>query len=166
MLSIDHLLKRKLELSNYFKSEIITHPSPGRKENVDDKFIRKVINIIESNISNPALSVEMISDENRRESHTFVPKAKIIDPFFSERNHQKVSDKKSFAVIKNKEGPNVLSWNLGYLLKNISRRKANIILTSPKIFSPDLPRKAGVTFPTTSLSSVIFFQPPRINISF
>jgi len=104
MLSIDHLLKRKLELSNYFKSEIITHPSPGRKENVDDKFIRKVINIIESNISNPALSVEMISDENRRESHTFVPKAKIIDPFFSERNHQKVSDKKSFAVIKNKEG--------------------------------------------------------------
>ena len=104
MLSIDHLLKRKLELSNYFKSEIIAHPSPGRKENVDDKFIRKVINIIESNISNPALSVEMISDENRRESHTFVPKAKIIDPFFSERNHQKVSDKKSFAVIKNKEG--------------------------------------------------------------
>ena len=67
--------------------------------------------------------------------------------------------KKASLLLKNKEGniseimwrdflicrisPNVLSWNLEYLEKNISRRKENIILISPKIFSPDYPGKQG-----------------------
>jgi AraC-like DNA-binding protein len=102
--SIEHLLKRKLELSNYFKSEILTQPSPGTKENVDDKFIRKVVNIIEANISNPALSVEMISAEIAMSPTHLYRKLKSLTQFSAKDVIKKYRLKKASLLLKNKEG--------------------------------------------------------------
>lgn len=102
--SIDHLLKRKQELSSYFKSEIITQPLPGTKENVDDKFIRKVVNIIEANISNPALSVEMISEEIAMSPTHLYRKLKSLTQFSAKDVIKKYRLKKASLLLKNKEG--------------------------------------------------------------
>lgn len=102
--SVEHLLKRKQELSNYFKSEIITQPSPGTKENVDDKFIRKVVNIIEANISNPELTVEMISDEIGMSPTHLYRKLKALTHFSAKDVIKKYRIKKASLLLKNKEG--------------------------------------------------------------
>jgi AraC-like DNA-binding protein len=102
--SLDHLLKRKQELSNYFKSEIITQPSPGTKENVDDKFIRRVVNIIEANISNVDLSVEMISTEIGMSPTHLYRKLKLLTHFSAKEIIKKYRIKKASLLLKNKEG--------------------------------------------------------------
>ena len=102
--SVEHLLKRKQELSNYFKSEIITQPTPGRKENIDDKFIRKVVNIIEANISNPELSVEMISVEIGMSATHLYRKLKSLTQFSAKDVIKKYRIKKASLLLKNKEG--------------------------------------------------------------
>ncbi len=102
--SLEHLLKRKQELSNYFKSEIVTQPAPGTKENVDDKFIRKVVNIIEANISNPALSVEMISEEIGMSPTHLYRKLKSLTHFSPKDIIKKYRIKKASLLLKNKEG--------------------------------------------------------------
>ncbi|HKZ36942.1 MAG TPA: ATP-binding protein, partial [Chryseolinea sp.] len=61
---IDHLLERKAELAQYIKNELITQPKASSHEkNEDDTFLKKVMNTIETNISNPDFSVEQLSDE-------------------------------------------------------------------------------------------------------
>ncbi len=103
--SIDHLLKRKQELSNYFNSEIITQPSlKNTKENVDDKFIRKVVNIIEANIANPALSVEMLSEEIGMSPTHLYRKLKSLTHFSAKEIIKKYRIKKASLLLKNKEG--------------------------------------------------------------
>lgn len=102
--SVDHLLKRKQELSNYFKSEIITQPTPGTKENVDDKFIRRVVNIIEANISNVDLSVEMISNEIGMSPTHLYRKLKLLTHFSAKEIIKKYRIKKASLLLKNKEG--------------------------------------------------------------
>lgn len=103
--SIDHLLKRKQELSNYFKSAIITQPETGStKENVDDKFIKKVVNIIEANISNPDFSVEMLSDEIGMSTTHLYRKLKSLTHFSAKEVIKKYRIKKASLLLKNKEG--------------------------------------------------------------
>ena len=53
---------------------------------------------------------------------------------------------------------NFSNQNLGYRRKNISREKANIVLTFLKILNHRLPRKSGVFCIYIPLSSVIFFS--------
>jgi signal transduction histidine kinase/DNA-binding response OmpR family regulator/ligand-binding sensor domain-containing protein len=103
--SIDHLLKRKQELSNYFKSEIITEPNLSSKgENIDDKFIRKVANVIEVNIANPNFSVEMLSDEIGMSSTHLYRKLKSLTHFSPKDIIRKYRIKKASLLLKNKEG--------------------------------------------------------------
>jgi signal transduction histidine kinase/DNA-binding response OmpR family regulator len=103
--SIEHLLKRKQELSNYFKSEIITQPNVSSTgENVDDKFIRKVSAIIEANISNPDFSVEMLSDEIGMSSTHLYRKLKSLTHYAPKDIIRKYRIKKASLLLKNKEG--------------------------------------------------------------
>jgi signal transduction histidine kinase/ligand-binding sensor domain-containing protein/DNA-binding response OmpR family regulator len=103
--SIDHLLKRKQELSDYFKSELITQPGPSKtNENQDDKFIGKVMNIIEGNIANPALSVEMLSDEIGMSSTHLYRKLKSLTHLSGNEIIKKYRLKKASLLLKNKEG--------------------------------------------------------------
>lgn len=103
--SIEHLLKRKKELSNYFKSEIITEPNlSSTGENVDDKFIRKVSGVIEANIANPEFSVEMLSDEIGMSSTHLYRKLKSLTHVSPKDIIRKYRLKKASLLLKNKEG--------------------------------------------------------------
>jgi signal transduction histidine kinase/DNA-binding response OmpR family regulator len=103
--SIDHLLKRKQELADYFKSEIITQPDPqSAKENVDDKFVKKVMNIIEANISNPDFSVEKLSSEIGMSSTHLYRKLKSLTHLSANEIIKKYRIKKASLLLKNKEG--------------------------------------------------------------
>jgi len=103
--SIDHLLKRKQELSNYFKLEILTHPEfKSNKENLDDKFVKKVSNIIEANISNPDFNVEILSREIGMSSTHLYRKLKSLTHYSAKDIIKKYRLKKASLLLKNNEG--------------------------------------------------------------
>ena len=103
--SVEHLLKRKQELSNYFKSEILTEPEVTTAgENIDDKFIRKVVSIIEANISNPNFNVDMLSDEIGMSSTHLYRKLKSLTRVSPKDIIRKYRLKKASLLLRNKEG--------------------------------------------------------------
>ena len=103
--TIDHLLKRKQELSSYFKSEVLTHPEfETSKENVDDKFVKKVANIIEANISNPDFNVEILSKEIGVSSTHLYRKLKSLTHYSAKDIIKKYRLKKASLLLKNNEG--------------------------------------------------------------
>ena len=103
--SIDHLLKRKLELSNYFKTDVLTHPEfQSSKENLDDKFVKKVANIIEANISNPDFNVEILSREIGMSSTHLYRKLKSLTHYSAKDIIKKYRLKKASLLLKNNEG--------------------------------------------------------------
>jgi signal transduction histidine kinase/ligand-binding sensor domain-containing protein/DNA-binding response OmpR family regulator len=103
--NIDHLIKRKKELSHYFKTEIITHPEiQSTKENVDDKFVKKVMNIIEANISNSEFNVEMLSEEIGMSSTHLYRKLKSLTHVSAKDIIKKYRIKKASILLKNKAG--------------------------------------------------------------
>jgi signal transduction histidine kinase/ligand-binding sensor domain-containing protein/DNA-binding response OmpR family regulator len=102
---IDHLLERKAELAQYFKHELITQPaSDSRKENEDDKFLKKVMNAIEVNIANPDFSVEILSEEMGMSSTHLYRKLKSLTHFSANEIIKKYRIKKASLLLKNKEG--------------------------------------------------------------
>lgn len=103
--NIDHLIVRKKELSDYFRNEIMLQPLEGDKhENVDEKFVRRVIQIIEANISNPDFSVETLSDEIAMSSTHLYRKLKSITKLSANEIIKKYRLKKASILLKNKEG--------------------------------------------------------------
>lgn len=103
--NIEQLIKRKDELHTYFKSEIITQPVlESHGESVDDKFIKKVISIIEANISNPEFTVEMLSDEIGMSTAHLYRKLKSLTHFSAKEIIRKYRLKKASILLKNKEG--------------------------------------------------------------
>jgi YesN/AraC family two-component response regulator len=103
--NIDHLIIRKKELSDYFKNELITEPaSISEKESVDDTFVKKVINLIEANISNPDFGVEALSDEIGMSSTHLYRKLKSITHISANEIIKKYRLKKASLLLKNNEG--------------------------------------------------------------
>jgi signal transduction histidine kinase/ligand-binding sensor domain-containing protein/DNA-binding response OmpR family regulator len=103
--NIDHLIVRKKELSDYFRNELILQPS-GENEgaNVDDKFVKKVMQVIEANISDPDFSVEVLSDEIGMSSTHLYRKLKSITKLSGNEIIKKYRLKKASLLLKNKEG--------------------------------------------------------------
>ncbi|HYC85425.1 MAG TPA: hybrid sensor histidine kinase/response regulator transcription factor, partial [Chryseosolibacter sp.] len=102
---IDHLLERQRELGQYFKNELITQPpllTGG--ENEDDKFLKKVMNTIEVNISNPEFSVELLSEEMGMSSTHLYRKLKSLTHLSANEIIKKYRIKKASLLLKNKEG--------------------------------------------------------------
>lgn len=103
--TMDHLMKRKEELSGYFRSEIITQPRHGtNRENIDEKFIRKVMNIIEANISNPDFGVDMLSQEIGMSATHLYRKLKSLTHFSANDIIRKYRIKKASLLLRNKGG--------------------------------------------------------------
>lgn len=103
--NIKQLIKRKDELHNYFRSEIITQPVlESQGESVDDKFIKKVVSIIEANISNPDFTVEMLSDEIGMSTAHLYRKLKSLTHFSAKEIIRKYRLKKASILLKNNEG--------------------------------------------------------------
>lgn len=102
---IDHLLERKTELAQFFKNELITQPSPDTGgENEDDRFLKKVMNTIEANISNPEFSVELLSEEMGMSSTHLYRKLKSLTHISGNEIIKKYRIKKASILLKNKEG--------------------------------------------------------------
>jgi signal transduction histidine kinase/ligand-binding sensor domain-containing protein/DNA-binding response OmpR family regulator len=103
---IDHLLERKTELYQYFRHELVTEPTEKEtgKENEDDRFLRKVMNSIEANISNPDFSVESLSDEMGMSSTHLYRKLKSLTQLGGNEIIKKYRIKKASLLLKNKEG--------------------------------------------------------------
>jgi signal transduction histidine kinase/ligand-binding sensor domain-containing protein/DNA-binding response OmpR family regulator len=102
---IDHLLQRNLELAAYFRNELITQPVfETSKENEDEKFLKKVMNTIEANISNPDFSVELLSDKIGMSSTHLYRKLKLLTHISANEIIKKYRIKKASLLLKNKEG--------------------------------------------------------------
>lgn len=102
---IDHLLKRKKELADYFRHELIVQPSASSNgENVDDKFIKKVMSILSANIANPDFSVEMLSEEIGMSTTHLYRKLKSLTHFSANDIIRKYRIKKASLLLQNKEG--------------------------------------------------------------
>lgn len=102
---IDHLLESKAELAAYFKNELITQPvNEVGKENEDDRFLKKVMNTIEANISNSDFSVELLSEEMGMSSTHLYRKLKSLTHLSANEIVKKYRIKKASLLLKNKEG--------------------------------------------------------------
>jgi AraC-like DNA-binding protein len=147
--SIDHLLKRKKELSDYFKYTIITQPDlQNHKENQDDKFIKKVMNVIEANISDPGFSVEKLSDEIGMSATHLYRKLKSLTHFSANEIIKKYRVKKASLLLKNREGNiSEIMYDVGFSSLSYFSKcfKAEFGLT-PKDYQQKMASKAETTF--------------------
>ena len=99
------MLERQTELAQYFKHELITQPkSDNGKENEDDRFLKKVMNTIEANISNPEFSVELLSEEMGMSSAHLYRKLKSLTDVSANEIIKKYRLKKASLLLKNKSG--------------------------------------------------------------
>jgi DNA-binding response OmpR family regulator len=102
---LDQLIARKKELTESFRNELLNqHEQPKKENNQDNKFIKRVMDIIEANISNPDLSVEMISNEMAMSSTHLYRKLKTITDHSANSIIQKYRLKKASLLLQNKEG--------------------------------------------------------------
>lgn len=103
--NIDHLLTRKKELADYFKNELVIQPPAGHlKGNMDENFIKKVMNIIEANISKPSFSVETLSEEIGMSSTHLYRKLKSLTQLSANEIIRRYRIKKASLLLRNKEG--------------------------------------------------------------
>jgi signal transduction histidine kinase/ligand-binding sensor domain-containing protein/DNA-binding response OmpR family regulator len=103
--NVDHLIIRKKELSDYLRNELILQPAvENNGKNVDDMFVKKVVQIIEANISNPDFSVETLSDEIGMSSTHLYRKLKSLTKLSANEIIKKYRLKKASILLKNKEG--------------------------------------------------------------
>jgi signal transduction histidine kinase/DNA-binding response OmpR family regulator len=102
---IDHLLERQNELALYFKHELITQPvTDNGKENEDEKFLKKVMNTIEVNISNSDFSVELLSEEMGMSSTHLYRKLKSLTDLSANEIIKRYRIKKASILLRNKQG--------------------------------------------------------------
>jgi signal transduction histidine kinase/ligand-binding sensor domain-containing protein/DNA-binding response OmpR family regulator len=103
--NIDHLIARKKELAYYLNHELITQPIVNdNRENEEEKFIKKVMNIIEANISNPDFSVDMLGAEIGMSTSQLYRKLKSLTKTSANDIIKKYRIKKASILLKNKEG--------------------------------------------------------------
>jgi len=130
--NIDHLIARKKELAFYLKNELITEPSASNKENEDERFIKKVMQVIEANISNAEFSVEMLSEEIGMSSTHLYRKLISLTRLSANEIIKKYRIKKASLLLKNKEG-------------NISEIMYDVGFTNLSYFSKCFKIEFGVT---------------------
>lgn len=102
---IDHLISRNDELKNYFRNELIQVPEETDASNNEDHiFVKRVMDIIQANISNSELTVELISDEMAMSSTHLYRRLKATTNHSAKEIIQKYRLKKASMLLQNKEG--------------------------------------------------------------
>jgi signal transduction histidine kinase/ligand-binding sensor domain-containing protein/CheY-like chemotaxis protein/AraC-like DNA-binding protein len=101
---IDHLLARKQELTNYLKQVLHAPPITTNKENEDEKFVKKVMNVIEANISDPGFGVEQLSEEIGMSASYLYRKLKSLTQLSTNDIIKKYRLKKAAILLRNKGG--------------------------------------------------------------
>ncbi len=103
---INNILKREKQVSDFIRKELLVLPenSDNNKHNQDEIFLKKVMEIIAKNISNPELSVEMISSQIGLSSTHLYRKLKSITNQSTKDILKNYRMQKAAQMIKNKEG--------------------------------------------------------------
>jgi len=102
---IDTLIQRQKELREYFRNELIHLQSPtDSTNNEDNKFVKRVMDLIEANISNSELTVELIASEMAISSTHLYRRLKSITDHSPKEIIQKYRLKKASQLLQNKEG--------------------------------------------------------------
>lgn len=102
---IGNLLHRKEELTAYFWHSLMVAPTveDGRK-NVDEKFVKKVMNVVEAHISDPEFNVEVLASEIGMSSAHLSRKLKTLTQFSANEIIKKYRIKKASLLLENKAG--------------------------------------------------------------
>ncbi|PIB36269.1 hypothetical protein BFP72_13145 [Reichenbachiella sp. 5M10] len=102
---IDQLIKRKVELTEFFRKDLIQLPNTTDAANNEDNiFVKRVMDIIEANISNSELTVDMISSEMAMSTTHLYRKLKATTDHSAKEIIQKYRLKKASLLLQNKEG--------------------------------------------------------------
>ncbi len=102
---IDNLLQRKEELTAYFQHNLIVTPSvEDGKENVDEKFVKRVMSSVEAHIADPEFNVEILASEVGMSSAHLSRKLKSLTQFSANEIIKKYRIKKASLLLGNKEG--------------------------------------------------------------
>ena len=101
---LDHLLARKQELTNYLKQVLHAQPIATNKENEDERFVKKVMNVIEANISDPGFGVEQLSEEIGMSASYLYRKLKSLTQLSTNDIIKKYRLKKASILLRNKGG--------------------------------------------------------------
>ncbi|MEO6287055.1 MAG: two-component regulator propeller domain-containing protein [Dyadobacter sp.] len=102
---IGNLLQRKEEMTAYVRQNLIVTPSlEGGKENVDEKFVKKVMSIVEVHISDPEFNVELLASEMGMSSAHLSRKLKTLTQFSANEIIKKYRIKKASLLLENNEG--------------------------------------------------------------
>jgi signal transduction histidine kinase/ligand-binding sensor domain-containing protein/CheY-like chemotaxis protein/AraC-like DNA-binding protein len=111
---IDQLIRRNRELKGYFRNELqLTDGKP--QSNGDEKFIERVMSIIEANISNPDFGVEMLCHDIGMSSTHLYRKLKSITHFSANEIIKKYRIKKASLLLRSKEGNiSEIMYNVGF----------------------------------------------------
>lgn len=102
---MDNLIQRQEELQAYFRNDLVQLPATSdASNNEDNKFVKRVMDIIEANISNAELSVEMIADEMAMSTTHLYRRLKATTDRSAKEIIQKYRLKKASLMLQNKEG--------------------------------------------------------------
>lgn len=102
---IRNLLQRKQELTNFFRKELMTSSSsPKGKDNQDNKFVKKVMDIIAANVDEPEFGVEQISKELGMSATHLYRRLKSLTNHSAQDIIRKYRLKKASLFLKNNEG--------------------------------------------------------------
>ena len=102
---INNLINRKKELNFYFKNELADIQSlPNDKDNLDNKFVLRVMDIIEANITHEDFGVELIAHEIGMSSTHLYRKIKGLTNRTPKDVIKKYRLKKASLLLKNNEG--------------------------------------------------------------
>ncbi|SEJ72972.1 Signal transduction histidine kinase [Dyadobacter koreensis] len=147
---IDNLLQRKQELAAYFQHKLIVTPTgEDGKENVDEKFVKRVMSSVEAHIADPEFNVEILASEVGMSSAHLSRKLKSLTQFSANEIIKKYRIKKASLLLENKEG-NVseVMYDVGFSnLSYFSKCFREEFGISPKEYI----KKAGKTFNTEQI---------------
>ncbi|WP_233825861.1 hybrid sensor histidine kinase/response regulator transcription factor [Dyadobacter sp. CY312] len=102
---IGNLLQRKQELDAYFQHKLIVAPVlEDGKENVDEKFVNRVMSSVEAHIADPEFNVEMLASEVGMSSAHLSRKLKTLTQFSANEIIKKYRIKKASLLLENNEG--------------------------------------------------------------
>jgi len=130
---ISNLLKRKHELTNYFRNELITNnDQPEEKDNQDNRFLKKVMDVIEANVSEPEFTVGDLSQEIGMSSTHLYRRLKALTNHTAQDIIKKYRLKKASLLLQNNEG-------------NVSETMLKVGFSSLSYFSKCFKEEYGMT---------------------
>lgn len=136
---IKSIFRRDEQISGYIKNELILNPENGMspEKNQNEKFLKKVIEIIEKNLGRADFSVEMLSDEVGMSSTHLYRKLKLLTNQSTIDIIKNYRMQKAAQMLKNNEG-NIteIMYAVGFSsLSSFSKSFKSVFNVSPSMYA-------------------------------